>query len=135
MGRIIIESLTKVTKDNENALLGTWRNLGYLDELKQTRRSVSELIEQYPTSKYVNQFLVFNAKNLVVITPKSGRVLEIEYDGKRSYKTGNIPQRVKWLSKNRIAVEIISDNRRDWNILERVTDDTPLRNISDMYVQ
>lgn len=135
MGRIIIESLTKITKDNENALLGTWRNLGYLDELKQTRRSVSELIEQYPTSKYVNQFLVFNAKNLVVITPKSGRVLEIEYDGKKSYKTGNIPQRVKWLSKNRIAVEIISDYRRDWNILERVTDDTPLRNISDMYVQ
>lgn len=136
MGRIIIESLTKNNvKDNEKPLFGTWRNLGILDELGNTRKSISKLIEQYPTSKYVNQFLVFNAKTLVIITPNSGMVMKIGYDGKKSFKTGNITQRVKWLSKNRIAVEFISDYHRDWNILERVTDDTPLRNIAGMYVQ
>lgn len=136
MGRIIVDALTNTkAKDKEQPLLGTWRNLGYLDELKNTQKSIAQLIEQYPTSKYAHQYLVYNEKNLVVITQNSGMVQRVEYDGKDAFKTGTIPQRVKWLSKDRIAVEIISDYRRDWNILERVTDDTPLRDIADFYVQ
>ena len=61
MGRIIVDALTNTkAKDKEQPLLGTWRNLGYLDELKNTKKSIAQLVEQYPTSKYAHQYLVYN---------------------------------------------------------------------------
>ena len=72
--------------------------------------------------------MVLPPENAVRITSgRGGGVDRVEYNGKNAYKMGNKNCRVKWLSKDRIAVEEHIDYRIDWQILERVTDgQTPL---------
>ena len=49
-------------------------------------------------------------------------------------KVGNKSYQIKWLSKNRIAIEDRIDYRIDWMILERMTDGTtPLQHIASRY--
>jgi hypothetical protein len=94
-----------------------------VDELRDVKKALPKLQEQYRTSKYFNSFMVLSPENAVLITSGiGGAVDKIEYDGKKAYKMGNKTCRVKWLSKDRIAVEERIDYRIDWQILERVTD-------------
>ncbi len=99
-----------------------------MDELRDVKKELPKLHEQYRTSKYFNSFLVLSPENVVLITSgRGGGIDKVEYDGKKDYKMGNKTYRVKWLSKDRIAVEEHIDYRKDWQILERVTDgQTPL---------
>ena len=41
---------------------------------------------------------------------------------KKTFKLNNNTKHVKWLAKDRIAIEEKIDYRTDWKILERVTD-------------
>ena len=128
-GRIAFDALTgKAEVDPRNPLTGTWRIIGYVDELRDIKKGLPKLHEQYRISKYFNSFMVLSPKNAVLITSgRGGGVDKVEYDGKNAYKMGNKTYRVKWLSKDRIAVEERIDYRIDWQILERVTDgQTPL---------
>ena len=128
-GRIAFDALTgKAEVDPRNPLTGTWRIIGYVDELRDIKKGLPKLHEQYRTSKYFNSFMVLSPKNAVLITSgRGGGVDKVEYDGKNAYKMGNKTYRVKWLTKDRIAVEERIDYRIDWQILERVTDgQTPL---------
>ncbi len=121
--------------DVNNPLIGTWRFIGYVDELRDVKRELSKLYEQYQKSKYFNSFIVFAPKNWTLIAKSGGAVNKIEYNGKKSYKSGNKTSQVKWLSKNRIAVEEHIDYRTDWMILERVNDGTtPLTHIASQFV-
>lgn len=124
VGRIAFDALTgKAETDQHNALTGTWRIVGYVDELRDIKKELPKLHEQYPTSKYFNSFMVLSPANAVVIASgRGGFVGKVEYEGKKAYKMGNMTYRVKWLSKDRIAVEERIDYRIDWQILERVTD-------------
>jgi hypothetical protein len=129
LGRIAFDALTgKAKVDPHNPLSGTWRIIGYVDELRDVKKALPKLHEQYRTGKYFNSFMVLSAENAVLITAgRGGAVDKVEFDGKNAYKMGNKTYRVKWLSKNRIAVEERIDYRIDWQILERVTDgQTPL---------
>ena len=143
MGKIFFDALTgKAAIDPANPLTGTWRIIGYVDELRDMKKDLPKLHEQYPTSKYFNSFVVFEPKNWTMINGSSGMqgvgggvVDKIEYNGKKAYKIGNTTRQVKWLSKDRIAVEEHIDYRTDWMILERVTDGTtPLSHIASQYV-
>lgn len=127
-GRIVFDALTgKSEIDPQNPLTGTWRIMGYMDELRNVKKEVQRLHEQYPSSKYYNSFVVFSLKNMVMVAGGvSGYVEKVEYDGKNAYKMGNKTYRIKWLSKDRIAIEERIDYRIDWQILERVTDEQTL---------
>jgi hypothetical protein len=127
-GRIVFDALTgKSEIDPQNPLTGTWRIMGYMDELRNVKKEVQRLHEQYPGSKYYNSFVVFSPKNMVMVAGGvSGYIEKVEYDGKNAYKMGNKTYRIKWLSKDRIAIEERIDYRIDWQILERVTDEQTL---------
>ena len=136
VGRIIFNALTSTTTTNpKNPLLGTWRFIGYMDELRNVKKELVKLHGQYPTSKYFNSFMVFTPENLTTIFNRGGGVDKINFDGKKAYKVGNKSYQIKWLSKDRIAIEDRIDYRIDWMILERVTDGvTPLSRIASQYV-
>jgi hypothetical protein len=123
-GRIALDALTgKAEVDPRNPLTGTWRIIGYVDELSDVKKELARLHNQYPTSKYYNSFVVLSPKNGVLIAGmRGGSISKIEYEGKKAYKAGNTTHHVKWLSKDRIAVEEHIDYRTDWQILERVAD-------------
>lgn len=120
-----------------NPLLGTWRVIGYMDELRNVKRELAKLHEQYSTSKYTSFYVVFTPENYAAIirNASSGIANPVEYDSKNTYRMGNKTIHVKWLSKNCIAVEEAIDYRIDWQILERVTDgQTMLSRIASNFV-
>ena len=64
-----------------------------------------------------------------------GIVNQISYIDKNSYKLPKSVLRIKWLSKNRIAIEEKIDYRIDWKILERVTEkQSMMSRIASQYV-
>jgi len=136
MSKVFFDALTgKAEIDAANPLTGTWRFIGYVDELRDVKKELPKLHEQYPTSKYFNSFVIFAPKDWTMLSKSGGGVDKIEYNGKKSYKVGNKTQQVKWLSKDRIAVEEHIDYRTDWMIMERVTDGTtPLSHIASQYI-
>ena len=128
-GRMAFDALTATpTLDPKNPLLGTWRIIGYMDELRDVKKELARLREQYPTSKYLNFFVIFTPKTYAAVFNNFSRGLAnpVEYNGKDAYKLGNKTIRVKWLSKDCIAVEEAIDYRIDWQILERDTDGQPM---------
>jgi len=135
--RIAFDAMTgKAEVDAGNPLTGTWRIIGYVDELRDVKKELPKLHEQYPQSKYFNNFFVFSPKDLVLVSGNGGAVDEVTYDGKKAFKVGTVTYPVKWLSKDRIAVEEHIDYRTDWRIMERVTDgQPPLSHICSQYIQ
>jgi len=106
-----------------NPLLGTWRVLGDADELRDVKRVLPRMLEDYKSSKYYNTFFVFTPKSFTLFLRLQGGVVNpVEYEGKKAYKLNNTVIRIKWLTKDRIAVEEKVEYRTDWKILERVTD-------------
>ena len=134
--KVFFDALTGESElDTNNPMTGTWRLIGYVDELRDVKKELPKLREDYLTSKYFNCFVIFTPKYYTIIAKSGGAVANVEYDGKKSYKFGNKTQQVKWLSKDRIAVEEHIDYRTDWMILERITDGTtPLSHIASQYV-
>jgi len=138
MARIAFDALTgKAEADPRNPLTGTWRIIGYVDELRDIKKGLPKLHEQYATSKYFNSFVVLTPENVVITTRgHTGCVDKVEYTGKNAYKMGNKTFRVKWLTKDRITVEEHIDYRTDWQILERITDgQSPLSRIASQYLR
>jgi hypothetical protein len=136
LGKIFFDALTGTAEvDASNPIEGTWRLIGYVDELRDLKKELPKLLERYPTSKYFNSFMVFTPKNLTTIFTRGGGVDKIEFVGKKAYKTGDKTYQVKWISKDRIAIEDCIDYRIDWMVLERVTDGiSPLSRIARQYV-
>ena len=147
MSKVFFDALTGAAEvDASNPLTGTWRFIGYVDELRDVKRELPKLHEQYPTSKYFNSFIIFTPNHWTMLAKTGGAVDKVEYDGKKSYKFGRSAQgdachsknktcQVKWLSKDRIAVEEHIDYRTDWMILERMTDGSkPLSHIASQYI-
>jgi hypothetical protein len=136
MSKVFFDALTGTSEvDANNPLSGTWRFIGYVDELRGLKKELPKLHKQYQTSKYFNCFIVFTPQNWTMLAKSGGTVDKIEYYGKKSYKVGSETCQVKWLSKDRIAVEEHIDYRTDWMILERVTDgSTPLSHIASQYI-
>lgn len=122
-----------ITEMNNNPFLGTWRFLGYMDELRDTKKDVARMIEEYPHSKYRNwRFLVLQPEKYIGIVQQSSSMVGIsgkaDYEGKKLYKINGRDNAVKWLSKDIFASPFTTDYRTDYEIWQRVTDDTPLIN-------
>ena len=136
MGKVFFDALTGTAEvAANNPLTGTWRFIGYVDELRDVKKELPKLHAQYQTGKYFNSFIIFTPKNWTMLAKSGGAVDKIEYNGKKSFKVGNKTCQVKWLTKDRIAVEEHIDYRTDWMILERVTDGTtPLSHIASQFI-
>lgn len=137
MSKVFFDALTgKAEIDPKNPLTGTWRFIGYVDEVRDVKKELPKLHEQYPTSRYFNSFMVFTTDHLTTIYSRGGGIDNISLDGKKAYKSGKKTYQIKWLSKNRIAIEDRIDYRIDWMILERLTDgSTPLQQIASQYMK
>ena len=71
IGRIVLEALTSEKfADRDNQLLGTWRILGDLDEMRDAKRVLPMMQEKYVTSKYFNSFLAFTPQSFVKLLLK-----------------------------------------------------------------
>lgn len=135
MGKTVIDALnTTEAAKADNPLLGAWRIIGYIDELRDAKKDIPNLHDNYRKSKYNNCFLVFMPQHRVLITYTGGMTDKIEYNGKKSIKLGNATRQVKWLTKDRIAVQERIDYRTDWQILERMDDGrSPLSRVASIY--
>jgi hypothetical protein len=123
--RLAFDALNAIpVADKANPLLGTWRVLGDVDELHDVKKALPVMLEKYEDSKYRNTFYVFTPQSFaLVMLGRGGIANPVEYIGKKAYKLGfNGVSKVKWLTKDRIAVEEHIDYRIDWKILERVND-------------
>ena len=118
-----------ITERNSNPFIGTWRFIGYMDELRNTKKEVARMQETYPHSKYHNwRFLVFQPLCLIQVVQQIGISGKAEYDGKNTYKYNGNENTVKWLTNDIFACPFTNDYRTDYEIWQRVTDDTPLIN-------
>lgn len=122
--------------DKTNPILGTWRILGDVDELRNIKKALPKMLENYETSNYYNTFYIFSPETFaLVVRLQAGVVNPVEYEGKKAYKLNNKTVHVKWLTKDRIAIEEKIDYRTDWKILERIIDgQTMLSRISSQNV-
>lgn len=123
-GRKAFDALTATpVADKTNPLLGTWRILGDVDELRDIKKVLPKMLENYENSKYYNTFYIFSPETFALVVRLQGGVVNaVEYEDKKTFKLNNNTKHVKWLAKDRIAIEEKIDYRTDWKILERVTD-------------
>ena len=135
--RIAFDAMTgKVEVDAKNPLTGIWRLIGEVDELRDVKKGLPKLHEKYSGSRYFNTFMIFSPKNMVRVNGGSGFVVDAVYDGKKAYTYNDVTHQVKWLSKDRIAVEKHTDIGIDWMIMERVPDgQIPMSYIISQYIQ
>jgi len=134
--RACFDAMTgKAEVDAKNPLSGTWRMIGYVDELHNVKKRLPKLHEDYMQSRYFNNFMILSPKHVVCVDRSGGFVVDATYDGKKAYTSNNVTHQVKWLSKDCIAVSEHIDYRIDWVILERVTDgQSPLSHIISQYI-
>lgn len=135
--RVAFDAMTgKAEVDAGNPLTGTWRIIGMVDELRDVKKRLPKLHEEYTQGRYFNSFIVLSPKNMVRVNGSGGFVFDVTYSGKKAYTYNDVTHQVKWLSKDRIAVEVHTDIGIDWQILERVTDGQPsLSHIISQYIQ
>ena len=126
VARPVFEALTATPSiDSSNPLLGTWRILGMLDELKGAKKQVKTLKANYETSKYVGEYLSIAPSSIVyVLVDKNsgGQVMKGGSKDKNSLTQNDQTRAIKWISKDIAAMEIRKENISNWQILERVTD-------------
>lgn len=123
----------KVEEDAKNPFIGIWNVLGSVDELRDVKRDLPKLREKpaFPCT-----YIIFTPHDMAYITKMFLNTNPLEYPDKKTIKNGEKTRRVKWLSKNLIALEMQIGYRTDWQILERMTDgSTPLSHIVEEYVR
>ena len=126
VGKIVFDALMNApATDKQNPLVGTWRMIGYVDELSNVKQDLPGLHENYDRSRYYNAFIVLTPSEEVLITPRGGVVTHYQYINKKCVRSNNKTCTIKWLSKDRIAVSEQIDYRTDYQIWERVTDGVP----------
>lgn len=138
MGKVFFDAITgTVDMDKKNPIIGTWRVIAHVDELRDVKTVLPQMFEQDQASTTPDKYYILTPNYLTVVNYIGGNVNKIEYDGKKSYRANNKNFLVKRLSKNRIAIEDSSKKyHTDWFILERVTDGTsPLSRIASQYLK
>ena len=136
-GRLAFEALTSVPAvDKKNPLLGTWHELGWMEELKGAKKQLKALREKEEKRARVrgnHDFFIFTPQSIVPISlslhQSDGAMKECEYPNKNTIHLSNgLEWHFKWLSKDVIAIERQQKNGVDWRICERVADGIPMLN-------
>lgn len=135
-GSIIFKALLQGYKPDEaTPLLGTWRQLGCVDELRDIEKAVASMEENYATSRWRGLFMTILPGHIVyykVVNEGEFRVNgvavnDISCPDNNTLKMGDVPCRVTWLGKDKMAVEMKDgDWRTDYVIYSRVTSNASL---------
>lgn len=117
--------------DPKNPLIGTWRLIGMMDELRNTEQEMKRIREKPLDGIYT----IFTPSYIVAIARNSGSIYPSPNPyNKKVFKVGQTENKITWLSKDLIAVEIHQDYRTDYEILERVSQGTAYDGIASHYV-
>lgn len=107
-------------KAMKNPLIGRWRVLGWMDELRNVKQDLQRLHE-HPN---VGHYIILHLDDFIDVNGERGGIYTIELNGKNSFITGETQKtehKVIWLSKDIIAVEEQPDNyHTDYLIWERL---------------
>ena len=136
-GKVIVGALTDKSANVEGKVLkGRWRMLGLMDELKDVKKEIKRMRDEYANSRYYNRNIVVFGEKYMFETLNNGQGYyeEIEYVGNKGYKIikdrfrdeQNEIRIVKWISNDLIAVEFQDGYHTDYQILEKVKDDTAI---------
>ena len=136
-GKVIVRALTdKSLPVKGKVLAGRWRMLGLMDELKDMKKEIKRMRDEDAKSRYYNRnFVVFGEKYMFeTLNSGQGYYEEIEYNGNKGYKIikdrfhddENETRIIKWITNDLIAVEFQDGYRTDYQILEKVKDDTAI---------
>ena len=103
-------------KAMKNPILGRWKVLGTMDELRNVKQELQRLHEHPLQGAYS----VVDLNYIIDIHGERGSIDSLELNGKKSFTFGNSEYKLKWLSKDIVAVEINLNNRIDYLIWERM---------------
>ncbi len=116
--------------DPKNPLIGTWRLIGMMDELRNTKKELKRIRE----NPIVRAYTIFTPHYIVAISRNTGSLFPSPNPyNKKVFKVGKNENKITWLSPDLIAIEIRQDYRADYEILERVTHGTAFDDISSYY--
>ena len=117
--------------DPKNPLIGTWRLIGMMDELRNMKQEMKRIREKPLDGSYT----VFTPSYIVAIARNSGSIYPSPNPyNKNVFKVGKTENKIIWLSKDLIAVEIRQDYRTDYEILERMPSGTVFDKIASRNV-
>ena len=117
--------------DPKNTLIGTWRLIGMMDDLSNTKQELKRIREKPLDGIYT----IFTPSYIVAIARNSGSIYPSPNPyNKKVFKVGKTENKITWLSKALIAVETHQDYHTDYEILERVTQGTAFDGIASHYV-
>ena len=129
-GRIIFDALLqKFSADPAQPLVGAWRQLGWMDELRNTKKTVAALEKNYATSPYYGTMMIIMPDNVVYYVMSSGdkgfRVQgavgkDHSIPDRNTIKVGDEVRKVTWVNKNTIAIALTRDWRTDYAIYSRI---------------
>ncbi len=123
-GRKIFDMLTQKTiSDESNALIGTWRILGIMDELHKVKAQLQDMREKNPTINAQSNLLVFTADRLWLASVTGvGVPIDIKYESKSSINYAGKSHKIKWHDKNTVIVEYQTEFATNYEVYERITD-------------
>ena len=115
----------------KNPLIGRWRLLGWMDELRNVKQELQRLHE-HPS---VGHYSVLDYDRFIDVNGERGGIYPVTYNGKTSFITGKTEHKVTWLSKDIIAVEEQPDDyHTDYLIWERLDGDHSIfQLLGDLY--
>ena len=117
--------------DPKNPLIGAWRLIGMMDELRNTKQEMKRIREKPIDGSYT----IFTPSYIVAIARNSGSIYPSPNPyNKKVFKVGQNENKITWLSKDLIAVEIHQGYHTDYEILERMPTGTVFDKIASQYV-
>ncbi|MBQ9362173.1 MAG: hypothetical protein IJT97_02000 [Bacteroidaceae bacterium] len=130
-GKIIFDALLSPPQsDKSNPFIGTWRAVGMMDEMRDMKNEMQRVHEEYEKRNPLNRgYHIITPSYFINTTASRGFVHTITYNNKKSLTIGPTTYKLTWLSKDRVAIEIHADFHTDYEIWERMTEETPLMNI------
>ena len=132
-GRLILNALmSSPASDPKNPLVGTWRILGQMDELRDVKKELKRLKEN-PAKNIYNVITTFH---IIDFSGSYGDIYPLEFINKKSIKINLKVHGIKWLTKDIVAIEVYKNDNAgiDYQILERMPNQTVLEAVASRYV-
>lgn len=117
--------------DSRMPIIGAWRMVGMMDELRDAKKQLRKLYESPPQRDY--NYLLLTPYKAVMFGGARGSIEPIAYEKKgKRIRIGSEfyaeEESITWLGKDCFAREVHLDYRTDYQIWERVSSETPLFN-------
>lgn len=127
-GKILFDAIMSPAKsiDKKNPLYGNWQRIGIYDEPQDVEEAM-ETFKKNGTPAYGKQDIIIIAPGSLVFT--SGQIMPSTSDGKTFFE---IPMQkgeakrytTQWLTNDYVAIKIIRNQFRDYELWKRITDGT-----------